>query len=60
MEQLAEAWADWQVAVEQFNREAWRRRSEAREAERRTREAREATLAEQRNVSELLDDGRKR
>jgi hypothetical protein len=58
MEQLAEAWADWQGAVETFNRAAWARRSAVLEAERDARAAREATLGEQRGVSELLDDSR--
>src|SRR5262249_28175902 len=58
MEQLAEAWADWQGAVETFNPAAWARQSAALAAARRARAAHEAVLAEQRGVSELLDDGR--
>src|SRR5262249_55025046 len=41
MEQLAEAWADWQAAIELFNRAAWQRASRSREAERQAREARD-------------------
>jgi hypothetical protein len=58
MEQLAEAWADWQGAVELFNRDAWQRESRRRDAERQARETRDTALAEQRGVSDLLDDGR--
>ena len=56
VEQLVEAWGDYQQAVAGFNRRAWGRLSEEREAARRSLEAREAALREQRNTADLLSE----
>jgi hypothetical protein len=57
VEQLAEAWVDYQAAVATFNRDAWERRSAERDADRQARAEHADTLLRQRHVSELLDEG---
>ncbi len=56
IEQLVEAWGDYQAAVARFNRRAWEQQSAAREAEERARADREDALRQQRHVSELLKE----
>jgi hypothetical protein len=58
VEQLVEAWGDYQAAVAGFNRAAWARLSEQRDAERRAQEERDAALAEQRHTVDLLQEDR--
>lgn len=57
VEQLAEAWVDYQSAVAAFNRDAWERCSAERDADREAREEHADRLLRQRHVSELLDEG---
>jgi len=57
VEQLAEAWVDYQAAVATFNRDAWNRCSAERDADRQARADHADTLMRQRHVSELLDEG---
>ena len=54
VEQLVEAWGDYQQAVAGFNRRAWAQLSERREAEQAALEAHEAALREQRHTADLL------
>ncbi len=57
VEQLAEAWVDFQAAVATFNRDAWARNSAERDADRQARAEHADTLLRERHVSELLDEG---
>ncbi len=54
IEQLAEAWGDYGIAVETFNREAWQRESGSRERARQAEQARQDAIESQRNAVELL------
>jgi hypothetical protein len=57
VEQLVEAWGDYQAAVDGFNRRAWAGQSERREAQRQADAAHADALREQRDVVDLLDEG---
>ncbi len=56
VEQLIEAWTDYQRNVHEFNGRVWETQAAAREAARQAEEARATALREQRGVSELLDE----
>jgi len=57
VEQLAEAWVDYQAAMAAFNRDAWVRCSAERDADREARAEHADRLLRQRHASELLDEG---
>jgi hypothetical protein len=56
VEQLVEAWGDYQAAVAAFNRRVWAAEEESREAQRQAGEARDEALREQRHTSDLLHE----
>jgi hypothetical protein len=57
VEQLVEAWGDYQAAVAAFNRRVWAVEEQRREAERQAGDARQQALLEQRHTSDLLHKG---
>jgi hypothetical protein len=56
VEQLVEAWGDYQEAVAAFNRRVWGGEEQRREAERQAGEAHEQALREQRHTADLLHE----
>ncbi|HEY3920732.1 MAG TPA: hypothetical protein VGL76_01345, partial [Gaiellaceae bacterium] len=56
VEQLLEAWTDYQSAVHAFNANRWAAAAPAREAVRQAGRARADALRDQRNVSDLLEE----
>ena len=58
IEQIAEAWGDYQAAVAEFNAGAWDRESASRDAAAQAQADREDARRQQLHVAEMLDDGR--
>ena len=56
VEDLVEAWGDYQQAVAAFNRRVWAAEEGKREAQRQAGEAREEAFREQRHTSDLLHE----
>ena len=56
IEQLVEAWGDYQAAIAAFNRRVWAAEDERREAKRQAGEAREEALRAQQHTSDLLHE----
>jgi hypothetical protein len=56
VEQLLDAWGDYQSAVHAFNANKWATERPAREDARQAARAREDALREQRHVADLLDE----
>jgi Lhr-like helicase len=59
VENLVEAWGDYQAAVAAFNRRVWAAEEVRRETQRQEREAREEAFREQRHTSDLLHEDKR-
>jgi hypothetical protein len=56
VEQLVEAWGDYQAAVDAFNRDTWAAQATRREAQRQASTAHDEAMREQAGVVDLLDE----